>query len=203
MSSVGGVSLKREVLRESGDRELEVLVFDVAEQMFGMDVARVREILPAPEITRLPHAQHVIRGVFQLRGQVVPCVSLADFLGIEPTRGKDVERTLILTDFNQRPTAFLVDRIERIHRLDWERVFSAPGSTLPEEMPVTDQASGGGRRIVMLDFHAIVDRITEQYFQALQAIEVAAEASPLDEVARFARPASRVGRAIGAARPIS
>ena len=67
MSSVGNILLEKEILLESGTNELEVLVFDVANYCFGINVAKVREVLPTPEVTALPKAHPSVRGVFRLR----------------------------------------------------------------------------------------------------------------------------------------
>jgi two-component system chemotaxis response regulator CheV len=164
MSSLSNILLDKEILLESGTNELEVLVFDVADYTFGINVAKVREVLPAAEIINLPKAHPSIRGVFKLRNQVIPCVSLLDHLGIQPTR-QESESTMILTDLNQQQTAFLVDQVERIHRLSWENILAVPGLDALSHTPVTALARCEGRLIVMLDFEMILDDVTDQYFR--------------------------------------
>lgn len=164
MSHLSQLLLEKEILLESGTNELEVLVFNVADYTFGINVAKVREVLPAPEITQLPKAHPSIRGVFKLRNQVIPCVSLMDHLGIF-SAGADCETTAILTDLNQQQTAFLVDRVERIYRLSWENVLAVPGLTALSRMPVTALTRCGDRLILMLDFEMILDEVTDQYFR--------------------------------------
>jgi two-component system chemotaxis response regulator CheV len=141
-----------------------VLVFDVADYTFGINVAKVREVLPAPAITSLPQAHPSIRGVFKLRNQVIPCVSLLEHLGITSDR-ESSESTLILTDLNQQQTAFLVDDVERIHRLSWENILAVPGLEALAQTPVTALARCGDRLIVMLDFEMVLDDVTDQYFR--------------------------------------
>jgi two-component system chemotaxis response regulator CheV len=164
MPSLSSILLDKEILLESGTNELELLVFDVADYRFGINVAKVREVLPASEITILPKAHRSIRGVFKLRNQVIPCVSLLDHLGIRPTQEKS-ESTMILTDLNQQQTAFLVDEVERIHRLSWENILAVPGLDALSHTPVTALARCDQRLIVMLDFEMILDDVTERYFR--------------------------------------
>ncbi len=164
MSKISRLLLEKEILLESGTNELEILVFDVGDYVFGVNVAKVREVLPAPEITHLPDAHPSIRGVFKLRNQVVPCVSLADFLGVFRHNG-EAETTAILTDLNQQQTAFLVDRVEKIHRLSWEDVLAVPAWRDLSQTPVTALARCGDRLILMLDFEMILDEVTSQYFR--------------------------------------
>jgi len=164
MTRVSNILLDKEILLESGTNELEMLVFTVADFTFGINVAKVREILPATRITNLPRAHRSIRGVFKLRNQVIPCVSLLDHLEIQPTRA-DTETKMILADFNQQQTAFLVDEVERIHRLSWENILSVPGIMAMSHTPVTSMARCENRLIVMLDFEMIIDQVTERFFR--------------------------------------
>ena len=164
MSSLSNILLDKEILLESGTNELEVLVFKVADYTFGINVAKVREVLPTAEITTLPKSHASIRGVFKLRNQVIPCVSLLDHLGIMPNSDKS-ESTMILTDLNKQQTAFLVDEVERIHRLSWESILAVPALDDLASTPVTALARCDERLIVMLDFEMILDDVTEQFFR--------------------------------------
>lgn len=116
MASMSNLLLDKEILLESGTNELELLVFNVANYTFGINVAKVREVLPATHITSLPKAHPSICGVFKLRNRVIPCVSLRRHLNIT-SNSEDSESTMILTDLNGQQTAFFADSVERIHRL--------------------------------------------------------------------------------------
>ena len=164
MSSLSNILLDKEILLESGTNELELLVFEVADYTFGINVAKVREVLPTTEITALPKAHPAIRGVFKLRNQVIPCVSLLTHLGIAPT-SDNPESTMILTDFNQQQTAFMVDAVDRIYRLSWENILSVPGLEALSHTPVTALARCDDRLIVMLDFEMVLDDVTSQFFR--------------------------------------
>ena len=164
MSSLSNILLDKEILLESGTNELELLVFEVADYTFGINVAKVREVLPTTEITALPKAHPAIRGVFKLRNQVIPCVSLLTHLGISPTSDHP-ESTMILTDFNQQQTAFMVDAVDRIYRLSWENILSVPGLEALSHTPVTALARCDDRLIVMLDFEMVLDDVTSQLFR--------------------------------------
>ncbi|MEX2186193.1 MAG: chemotaxis protein CheW [Pirellulales bacterium] len=163
-ANVGKILMDKEILLESGTNELEVLVFNIAEFNVGINVAKVREVFPRPNITALAKSHPSVRGVFRLRDRVVPCVSLADHLGIATT-GPEAESTMILTDFNQQQTAFLVDRVERIHRLSWEKVMGMPPLEALRQTPVTAVVHCDNRLIVMLDFEMIIDQVTQQAYR--------------------------------------
>lgn len=158
MQSVSNILLDNEILLESGTNELEILVFRVANYTFGINVAKVREVLPAPEITGVPRAHRSVRGVFKLRDRVIPVVSLVEHLEIEGA-GPDGEQTAILTDLNLQQTAFLVDEVEKIHRLSWQQILGVPPVLAGARTPVTGLARCENRLIVMLDFELILDQV--------------------------------------------
>ncbi len=163
-TTLSNILLEKEILLESGTNELELLVFDVADYTFGINVAKVREVMPTAEITGLPRSHSSVRGVFNLRNEVIPCVSLRDHLGVGTTH-ENPESTMILTDLNQQQTAFLVDGVERIRRLSWENVLAVPALEALATVPVTALARCEDRLVVMLDFEKILDDVTNQYFR--------------------------------------
>ncbi len=165
MATLGNILLDKEILLESGTNELEVLVFTVADYTFGINVAKVREVLPWQEITNLPKAHPSICGVFKLRDQVIPCVSLARHLGINSNR-EDAASTVILTDLNQQQTAFVVDSVDRIYRLSWQNILSMPGMNAFSHTPVTALARHEDRLIVMLDFEMMLSNLTSLLIDA-------------------------------------
>lgn len=164
-ATVGNILLDKEILLESGTNELEVLVFRIGEQTFGINVAKVREVFPRTKITRLAKSHPSIRGVFKLRDEVIPCVSLVDHLKITPSADA-AEGTMILTDFNCQQTAFLVDHVERIHRLSWENILAVPSILETTGAPVTAITRIGERLITMLDFETIIDQVTDKQHRA-------------------------------------
>lgn len=164
MSSVSNILLENEILLESGTNELEILVFRLGEYTFGINVAKVREVLPRGPITSLAKAHPSVLGVFSLRETVVPVVSLRRHLQVsEGEAGSD--QTLILADFNRQQTAFVVDTVERIHRLSWEQVLAVPAISSLAHSPVTAVARIDKRLVIMLDFEMITDQVTEQLFR--------------------------------------
>lgn len=163
-TSLSHLLLKKDILLESGTNELEVLVFKLADYTFGINVAKVREILPSAPITSLAQTHPSVLGVMKLREMVVPVVSLRRHLQV-PEIEPSGDQTLILADFNAQQTAFVVDRVERIHRLSWEQILAVPAISSLSHSPVTAVARLGERLVIMLDFEMIVDQVTQQNFR--------------------------------------
>ncbi len=161
MTNLGNALQEKNILLESGTNEVEILVFRVGGYVLGINVAKVREVLPAQNITHLPQAHPSIIGCFTLRDQVVPCVSLHRFLSEEPLK-KESELTVILTEFNRYQTAFVVDVVERIYRVSWQQVMAAPSIVTRNATPVTAVTDLDGRLVSMLDFEMIAEQISDR-----------------------------------------
>ncbi len=119
------------ILLESGTNELEVVEFYLDESgyrgSYGVNVAKVLEILRQQPVTALPGKRHeAIMGAFRHRdGSVVPLIDLARYLG------KDLDEKeapkVIVTEFNGVVTAFQVSAVNRIHRVSWTAVEPPTG----------------------------------------------------------------------------
>lgn len=134
------------ILLEAGTNELEVVEFyldefvppsdaepqtdengqPVAEPSYrgyyGVNVAKVLEIIRMPKVTALPEVQHPsVRGAFNLRSRIIPLVDLAMWLGKTHPGNEDQPKTIV-TEFNNVTTAFMVSGVNRIHRISWEQV---------------------------------------------------------------------------------
>ncbi|WP_199053081.1 chemotaxis protein, partial [Aquitalea sp. ASV15] len=85
-----------------------------------INVFKVREVSQTPAITKTPNMPFGVQGVLSLRGNIIPVISLARFVGSEQS-GRKFD-TMIVTEFNKSTQAFLVDSVDRIIRVDWDRV---------------------------------------------------------------------------------
>jgi two-component system chemotaxis response regulator CheV len=147
-----------EILLESGTNELEVLVFGMGEGSFGVNVAKVREVILPVNATASPSQHSAVSGMFNLRGRVLPLVDLHRYLGIEPANCAE-ERRIIVTEFNGQHTAFSVDRVEQIYRMSWKQMRSVPDSYGESHFCLTGITEINDRLVLMLDFESVVDHI--------------------------------------------
>ncbi|MGR5130737.1 chemotaxis protein [Vibrio alfacsensis] len=159
------------ILTESGTNELEIIEFHLEKHLpdgstktcyYGINVAKVREVIRVPETTDYPNAQPHMVGVFSSREVLTPLVDLAGWLGV-PTR-RDLERKfVIVTDFNKMTNGFLIDSISRIHRISWNDVES-PSQFLEagEQDCVVAVVRKDGNLIMILDFEKIIADINPE-----------------------------------------
>ena len=155
------------ILLESGTNELELVEFYIDEKAdatgkkyrgyYGVNVAKVLEIIRLPSVTQLPEIPHPsVMGAFNLRSRIIPLVDLSLWLG----KGASVveESTkVIVSEFNRMISAFMVSGVTRIHRLSWTQV-EAPGRHLNEYSgnSVTGVVRFDDRILLVLDMEKIL-----------------------------------------------
>jgi purine-binding chemotaxis protein CheW len=102
--------------------------FFLDDLLFGLDVGRVQEIIRYQEMTRVPLAPPVVRGLINLRGQIVAAIDLRRLLGLgEPPAGRLPMNVVLRTD--DGPLSLLVDRIGDVLSLG-DGAFEPPPETL-------------------------------------------------------------------------
>jgi len=126
------------ILLESGTNEFEIIEFYIDEQAqgdekpyrayFGVNVAKVLEIIRLPTVTEMPHMPHPsVIGTFNLRSRVIPLIDLSLWLG-KPMARNDTTK-VIVAEFNKVVNAFMVSGVTRIHRKSWNDVEPPTGYT--------------------------------------------------------------------------
>lgn len=99
--------------RSAGTPEVELLSFRLGEQEYSVDIMSVREIRGWTRATPLPHAPAHIRGVINLRGNVLPVVDLSSRLGMAPVEG-DPRNVIIVVHLGNQVAGLLVDAVSDI-----------------------------------------------------------------------------------------
>lgn len=154
--------METNILLESGTNELEILEFMVAGHSYGINVAKIKEIIPYKTPTPIPNAHELIEGIFMPRDQIITIVNLAKCLaGVE--KQDHSTDMYIVTNFNQLNVGFHVDSVAGIHRISWADI-ARPDATL--ENSGNGIATGilkyEGKLIVILDFEKIVTDISPE-----------------------------------------
>ena len=149
---------KNEILLESGTNELQLLIFRVADQHFGINVAKINEILTYGKypITPMPNSNPFVEGIFRQRNEIMTVINLASYMGLPPSED-ETHDILILTTFNNINTAFHVHDVEVITRISWTAI-EKPDTAIygGEEGLATGIATVDGRLITMVDFEKII-----------------------------------------------
>ena len=114
------------ILLENGTNELEVLEFKIGARSYGINVAKVREIIPYQAVTPVPHSHPSIEGIFMPRGEMITAIDLRSCLQMGESEQKGL---FIITNFNALNLAFHVDAVQGIHRVSWADIMK-PSSTV-------------------------------------------------------------------------
>lgn len=157
------------ILLENGTNELEVLEFVLDGNSYGINVAKIREIIPYAEVTPVPNSHPSIEGIFMPRDVMITAIDLKNCL----QRGKSEPGGLfIITNFNKLDIAFHVDSVIGIHRVSWKDIIK-PGSTIStsEEGISTGIIKIDEKLIIILDFEKIVSDINPDTGLKIQEID--------------------------------
>jgi two-component system chemotaxis response regulator CheV len=162
MPTAKNTSDNNDILLESGTNELEVLVFGLGDQSYGVNVSKVREVILPVNVSASPDQPPNVLGMFNLRNVVLPLVDLHSYFDIDPVSTNPADHRIIVTEFNGVQSAFKVERVEHIHRLSWQDIRCVPEETGSDHMSVTGVTEINNKLTLMLDFESIFDHIAMQ-----------------------------------------
>jgi len=125
----------------AGTNKMEILLFSLGkeegmdhEEVYGINVFKVREVMHKPKITKAPDMPNAIEGMVNLRGVTIPVINLATYCGITIENNKP-PAIMIITEYNKNVQGFLVQSVDNIERLAWDDVKAPP--------PMMDSQRGG------------------------------------------------------------
>ena len=166
------------ILLENGTNELEVLEFKLDGNAYGINVAKIKEIINYQEVTPVPNAHPSVEGIFMPRDVMITAIDLKNCLqrGVSEPGG-----LFIVTNFNKLDIAFHVDSVVGIHRVSWREIIK-PGTTIStsEDGVSTGIIKFDDRLIIILDFEKIVTDINPETGLKVADIEELGERHRID-----------------------
>ncbi len=157
------------ILLENGTNELEVLEFTVNGNSYGINVAKIKEIIPYQQVTPIPNAHPSVEGIFMPRDIMITAIDLRNCL----QRGTSQPGGLfIVTNFNNLDIAFHVDSVVGIHRISWSEIIK-PNATVSssDEGISTGIIKVADKLIIILDFEKIVSDINPETGLKIEEID--------------------------------
>ena len=154
--------VKKEILLESGTNEIEIMEFTIDGNLYGINVAKVREIMIAAPVKKMPHVHPSVEGIYKPRDLVITVIDLPRYL-----TGKSVDRGIkdlfIITNFNKLHIAFRVHTVVGISRISWTDI-QKPDETITggSDSVATGIAQCGDDLVTILDFEKIVAEIAKE-----------------------------------------
>lgn len=109
----------------AGSNKMEILLFSIgSNEVFGINVFKVKEVTRGVRITKTPNMPHGVDGIVSLRGHVMPVLNLSRFMGLgEPSE----QSVMMVAEYSRHVLGFLVRDVDRIIRVDWNKVRAAEG----------------------------------------------------------------------------
>ena len=147
-----------------GQNRLELLLFRLnGQQLYGINVFKVREVLQCPKLTVMPKSNPVVRGVANIRGATIPIIDLGMATGAKALERGVVDTFVIITEYNTKIQGFLVHSVERIVNMNWEEIHPPP--------------KGTGRD----HYLTAVSRVDNQLVEIIDVEKILAEVAPTSE----------------------
>ena len=148
------------ILLENGTNELEILEFVLNNYSYGINVAKIREIIPYQRVTPIPNAHPSIEGIFMPRDTMITAIDLANCLGFMES---PIGGMFIITNFNKLNMAFHVENVLGIHRVSWTEI-AKPNRSFGslEDSIISGIVKRDDRLIIILDFEKIISDINPE-----------------------------------------
>ncbi len=156
------------ILLESGTNEVEILEFHLRGQSFGVNVLKIQAIeqYEKKRVTAMPLAHPSVAGMFLFRDHTVPLIDLGTELNIEqlPPAEDDQQdaveqRIVLIMEFNGMTNAFVVDGVNRIHRIGWDQISPLSPMIAESSAEFTGSVNIEKREILIVDIEKVVAQI--------------------------------------------
>ncbi len=151
------------ILLESGTNEMELLEFYLQGQRFGVNVAKIRQLMPYHhgQVTQMVGAHKYVLGTLLWQGHSIPLIDLNLALGNAPTvDDESATRIVLVTEFNGAVNGFLVDGVNRIHRVSWDQMQPAGSFIGQFQAPINSTVTIEEHDILLVDLEHVTGEIT-------------------------------------------
>lgn len=138
-------------VENAGDEDMQVVIFRLGSEEFGVPIMSVQEIVRVPEtLTRVPKTPAFVEGVINLRGTVLPVIDQRSRLGMPPVARNDRQRIMVYLLGGKR-TGFIVDSVAEVLRIPRGQLVAAPAMSTEQSRLISRVANlEGDKRLVML-----------------------------------------------------
>lgn len=136
--------------------EEQLVTFGLGSEEFGVDIMLVQEIIRIPPITRVPKAPSFVEGVINLRGNVIPVISLRKRFGMENAEDTDLSRIIVL-EVDSRVFGIRVDAVTEVMRLEEDAIEPPPSVAMGVDSHyIRGVGKIGDRLLILLDLEHIM-----------------------------------------------
>lgn len=147
----------------TSSNRFELLLFRLGEsqdeeksELFGINVFKLREIVPMPTLTKAAGMVSPMMGMANIRGEIIPVIDLPAIVGCEPKTGLNI---LLVTEYARSTQAFAVESVDDIVRLEWSQVLAADAGVKSRNITSIarlDNDTASNRLALVLDVEQIL-----------------------------------------------
>lgn len=150
------MSNPKTLAQKAGGETVEYLAFTLEGEEYGIDILAVKEIRGYEGVTKIAHAPEFVKGVINLRGEIVPIVDMRIKLGVGEAAYTPFTVVIIL-NVNQRKVGIVVDSVSDVFPLSPEDISAAPDMiTAVESNCVCGLGTVGDKMLILLDIERLI-----------------------------------------------
>jgi purine-binding chemotaxis protein CheW len=142
---------------QKGSGEIQLVVFKIGEEEFGVEINQVREIVKLVSITRMPKAPAFIEGVVNLRGQIITVIDLSRRLDL-PSKGRSESTRIMVVEIGENTVGMIVDSVSEVLRLSSDDIEDTPSliDTEVHEKYLRGVGKSEDRLLILLDLNEVL-----------------------------------------------
>lgn len=134
----------------------QLVVFGLADELYGLDIFDVREVIKDAPITKIPNAPEFVEGVVNLRGKIIPVIDLKKRFGIG--RGeKSKDTRIIIVDISRKEAGLIVDSVDEVITVDDNSIEPAPPVTTINAAFIEGLAKKEDKLIILIKLNLLLD----------------------------------------------
>lgn len=142
----------------AGHNRMELLLFRLSgDQLYGINVFKIQEVITCPSIVEVPGSNEVVRGIANMRGKTITVTDLSMAIG-GPSLEKAEDHFVIITEYNRRVQGFMVGSVDRIININWEDILPPPDG-LADESYMTAVTKVDNELVEIIDVEKVMQEV--------------------------------------------
>jgi purine-binding chemotaxis protein CheW len=144
--------------QEESESLMQLVGFKIADELFGVDILMVQEIIRSAPITAVPNSPDFVEGVINLRGDIIPVVDLRKRLNLYDEHSEKQKIWILILDIGGRVSGFIVDMVTEVLKIDEKEIEHAPEIIVAglESQYIRGVIDIEGELLILLDFNRIL-----------------------------------------------
>ena len=137
------------------DQELQLVIFRLAKEEYGLPITKVQEINRLVPITKLPQTPSFMEGIINLRGRIIPVVDLRKRFQVSAAEYNDDTR-IIIVEVSGQTVGIIVDAVNEVVRLNSDSIEPPPPAFVLDARYIQGVGKLDGRLLILLDIDSIL-----------------------------------------------